>query len=165
MAKSQTLRFFSNPIFFWDHFGSNHGGNIMVLMYLFNQRDISVKSTMDMVILYFIWLVKILTTSPLMYVNVQDKCNNNPVHFGFGAFNPDDSGDITVLTYLLNQNNVNVNIKNEKGCNLLHTTCINNLPSYKRSVELDAEYDTVFCQIIEYIIERCVQQVLDETAL
>jgi hypothetical protein len=70
-----------------------------------------------------------------------------------------------VLAYLINQNNVNLNIKNEKGCNLLHTTCINNLPSYRRSVELDAENDTVFCQIVEMIAERCIKQVLDETNL
>jgi len=67
------------------------------------------------------------------------------------------------LAYLLNQNNVNLNIKNEKGYNRLHHACTNNLPSYRRSVELDAEYDTVFCQIVEFIAERCIQQVLDET--
>jgi ankyrin repeat protein len=96
-------------------------------------------------------------------VNVQDKYNNTSVCLAFGEFNPHNGGDITVLAYLLNQNNVNLNITSEKGCNLLHSACTNNLPSYRRSVELDAEYDTIFCQIVEDIIERLAQQVLDET--
>jgi hypothetical protein len=29
-------------------------------------------------------------------------------------------------------------------------------------VELNAECDTVFCQIVEVIAERCIQEVLDE---
>jgi ankyrin repeat protein len=97
-------------------------------------------------------------------VNVQDKCNNTPVHIASREFNP-NKGDITVLAYLINQNNLNVNIKNEKGYNLLHYACTNNLPSYKRSLKLDAECDTVFCQIVEVIAERCIQQILDETTL
>jgi ankyrin repeat protein len=94
-------------------------------------------------------------------VNEQDNDKNTPLHNALGCFDPNDGGDITVLTYLLSQKGINLNIKGEKGCNLLHSACTNNLPSYKRSVELDAECDTVLCQIVEYIIERCVQEVLD----
>jgi ankyrin repeat protein len=96
-------------------------------------------------------------------VNVQNTDNDTPLHYAFRQFNPNKGGDINVLTYLRSQNNVNLNVKGKQGFNLLHSGCTNNLPSYKRSVELDAECDTVFCQIVEDIIERLAQQVLDET--
>jgi len=67
------------------------------------------------------------------------------------------------LTYVINQNNVNVNIKNRNGFNLLHLTCTNNLPSSSRSVELNAECDSILCHIVEVIVEKCIQQVLNET--
>jgi ankyrin repeat protein len=98
-------------------------------------------------------------------VNVQNTDNDTPLHYAFRQFNPNKGGDINVLTYLRSQNNVNLNVKGKQGFNLLHSGCTNNLPSYKRSVELDAECDTVFCQIVEDIIERLAQQVLDENNL
>jgi ankyrin repeat protein len=96
-------------------------------------------------------------------INELDNDNNTPLHNALEDFNPNKGGDITVLTYLLTQKNVNVNIRGKKGHNLLHLTSFNDLPSYKRSVELNAKFDSILCQIVEIIAERCVQHILDET--
>jgi len=58
---------------------------------------------------------------------------------------------------------VNVNIKGRKSRTLLHLACINNLQHSKDSEKIKAGYDTILCQMVEVIVERCVQQVLDET--
>jgi ankyrin repeat protein len=156
------------------YFNPNDGGDIKVLHYLLSQKGVNanIKGWNGYTILH--WACNNINNLPLDVfklliethgadVNVQDKSNNTPAYLAFREFQPRNGGDINVLTYLLNQNNVNLNIQNEEGRNLLHTTCINTLPSNRCSVELDAEYDTVFCQIVEVIAERCIQQVLDET--
>jgi len=154
-------------------FDPNDGGNITVLTYLLSQKSVNgnIKGKDGYSLLHTacqkinnlpLDIFKLLIETHGLDVNAQDDYNNTPVCLAFRAFNPRNGGDITVLTYLINQNNVNLNIQNEEGRNLLHTTCINNLPSYRRSVELDAENDTVFCQIVEMIAERCIQQVLDK---
>jgi ankyrin repeat protein len=156
-------------------FNQYAGGNITVLTYLLTQKgvDVNIKGHNGNTLLHTacekmnrlpLDVFKFLIETMGFDVNAQDDDNNTPIQNALCCFDP-DYGDINVLTYLLNQNNVNLNIKNEKGCNLLHTTCINTLPSNRRSVELDAEYDTVFCQIVEMIAERCIQQVLDENNL
>jgi ankyrin repeat protein len=63
-------------------------------------------------------------------VNARDKYNDIPVHDAFCRFDPDDGGDITLLTYLLSQVNVNGNIKGDCCYTLLHSACenTNNLP-------------------------------------
>jgi ankyrin repeat protein len=91
-------------------------------------------------------------------VNVQDMYQDTPIHNALSFFDPDDGGDINVLAYLLNQKNVDANIKGENGYTLLHLACIS-----RHSVELKTKYDTISCQIVELIVERHVQQVLDET--
>jgi len=65
------------------------------------------------------------------------------------------------LAYIINQKGVNVNIQDKMGHNLLQYACINNIAGKLRG--LNTESDTTLCQIIEIIVERCVQQVLDET--
>jgi ankyrin repeat protein len=56
-------------------------------------------------------------------VNVQDDNKNTPLHYALEKFVRCD--DITVLHYLLNQKDVNVNIKNQLGHTLLHMACNN----------------------------------------
>jgi len=98
-------------------------------------------------------------------VNAQDNDKNTPIHCAFQKFDPNQGGGdgITVLLYLLGHEDANVNIKNEKGCNLLHFTCINNFADIDDSAELNGEYDTVLCQVVEFITERWIQLILDET--
>jgi len=148
------------------------GVGTSVLMYLLSQEnvDVNMKGWNGETILHMVCkkinnlpldVFKLLIETHGADVNVQDKSNNTSVCLAFREFKP-RNGDINVLTYLINQNNVNINIMNEKGRNLLHYACINNLPRYRRSLEIDAEYDTVFCQIVEMIAERCVQEVFEE---
>jgi hypothetical protein len=92
-------------------------------------------------------------------VNVQDKGNNTPLRFACCAFDPNKGGDIPVLTYLISQKDVNLNIKDQMGYNLLHLNCTNN---FSVSVELNARYDTMLCQVVEFIVEKYTQQILDE---
>jgi hypothetical protein len=94
-------------------------------------------------------------------VNAKDNKKDTPIHSALQLFNP-HQGDVTVLAYLLNQKDVDVNISGKQGHSFLHLASIN-LPSYKHSAELNAKFDILFSQIVEVIIERCVQQVLDET--
>jgi len=149
------------------------GGNITALTYLLSQNGINGnnKNNRGYTILHYacgninhlpLDIFKVLIETMGCDVNARNNNKDTPLHHALKHSNPRNGRDITVWAYLINQNNVNINIQNEKGCNLLHLTCTNNLPSYKRSVERDAECDTIFCQIIEVIAERCVQQVLDE---
>jgi ankyrin repeat protein len=101
-------------------------------------------------------------------VNVQNDNKDTPLHYAFLHFDPNRGGDITTLTYLINQKDVDVTIKDESGHTILHFACNNNLDDRglddtRDSVELNQQYDAVFYQIVEFIAERCVQQVLDET--
>jgi len=106
-------------------------------------------------------IFKLLIETMGLDVNAQDNKKDTPIHSALRLFNP-HQGDVTVLAYLLNQNNVDVNISGKQGHSFLHLASIN-LPSYEHSAELNAKFDTLFSQIVEVIIERCVQQVLDET--
>jgi ankyrin repeat protein len=94
----------------------------------------------------------------LIDVNVQDVYQDTPIHNALSFFDPDDGGDINVLTYLLNQEKIDANIKGEDGYTLLHLACIS-----RRSVELNAAFDTTLCHIVELIVQRYVQHNLDET--
>jgi ankyrin repeat protein len=160
-----------NALYFFD---PRRGGDINVLTYLLNQMgvDPNIKGQFGYTLLHMackyinylpLHVFKVLIENGGCDVNEQANNNYTPVHLAFRAFNPRHGGDITVLAYLINQNNVNLNIKNEKGCNLLHYACINNLSLLWNSAELNAECDDVFYQMVEFIAEKCVQQVLDET--
>jgi ankyrin repeat protein len=152
-------------------FNPNDGGNAAALTYLFSQKGIdgNIKDNYGYTVLHY--ACKKINNLPLDVfqhlietlgcdVNEQDKYNDTPIHSALDRFDPNKGGDTDLLTYLINQKDVNLNIKNEKGRNLLHTTCTNN--SDQRSVELNAECDATLCQIVELIAERCVQEVFDE---
>jgi hypothetical protein len=66
------------------------------------------------------------------------------------------------LAYLISQKGVNVNAKSQKGCNLLHLTCIEN---YEYSAELSAKFGSILCLIAEMVPERCIEQILGGTTL
>jgi len=119
----------------------SRGGDIAVLYYLLNQKnvDVNIKGESDRTLLHF--ACKAINTLPLdIYklliethgadVNAQDNCNNTPIHDALYPFDPNYGGDAAVLMYLLNQKNVNAKIKNESDRTLLHLACqfINRLP-------------------------------------
>jgi ankyrin repeat protein len=103
--------------------------------------------------------------------NALDYYNCIALHTALHHFKPVYGGDTNVLNYLFSQKNVNVNIKDSNGCNLLHLACtchpfyLDIFLSSDDVAKLDAECDTILCHIVEAIAERCVQQVFDETNL
>jgi ankyrin repeat protein len=73
-------------------------------------------------------------------VNAQDNNQDTPLHYAIIYFSPNNGGEITVLTYLINQTKVHVNTKGQCGYTLLHYACnkINYLPLdvYKLLIEI-----------------------------
>jgi ankyrin repeat protein len=115
-------------------FDPNEGGNINVLMYLLTQTNINVntKGCNDETLLHYVCqkintfpvdVFKLLIERIGCDVNAQDNGNDTPLHHAFRCFDPNDGGGITVLTYLLSQNNVNADIKGKDGYTILHYAC------------------------------------------
>jgi ankyrin repeat protein len=164
------------------NFDPNKGGNIKVLAYLLNQKGIDV----NMMGLYCSTLLhtacKKINTLPLDVfkllietqgcdVNAQDDDEDTPLHLALRYFHAYNSGVITTLIYLIDQNNFNVNIKDQDGRTFLHSACkwdISNLKNVSDSEDdgnvLEAKSDTGLSQIVEIIAERCVEQVFDESS-
>jgi ankyrin repeat protein len=152
----------------------SNGGNFTVLMYLLGNKNINIntKDEYGNTLLHYasdkindlpLDVFKFLIETLGCDVNVQNNAMNTPIHNTLRRFDPNDGGDITVLTYLLSQNDVNFNIKGESDHTLLHLACINNLSGSRDSTELNSKFDTILCQIVEMIVERCIEQVLDDT--
>jgi ankyrin repeat protein len=98
---------------------------------------------------------KVLIETHGFDVNAQDKSKDAPIHLTIRNFNQNNGGDITVLRYLLNQSHIHTK-------NLLHYAYVSNHSFSRGSVELNRKYDTISCQIVEVIVEICIQQILDE---
>jgi ankyrin repeat protein len=157
------------------YFNPTWGGKIGLLNYLFSQKnvDVNIKGEYGYTLLHVackyinklpLDVFKVLIEIHGADVNAQDNSKDTPLHVALNFFRQENGGDIAVLTYLLAQNNVNVDITGQKGCHLLHLICINNLSS-TRSAELKSKIDATLGQIAEIIAERCIQQVLDEMTL
>jgi ankyrin repeat protein len=155
------------------YFNPNEGGDITVLHYLLSQKGIdgNIKDKFGYTLLHWacqrinrlrLDIFKVLIEKHGADVNVQDDGKNTPLHRAFEYFNPQCGGDINVLVYLINQKNINLNIKYKNGYTLLHTTCIINPSNTRYPMKTNAECDTTLCQIVELIAERCVQEVFDE---
>jgi ankyrin repeat protein len=153
------------------NFDRNNRGDLTVLMYLLSREDvnINIKTSFGYTLLHIacqlinhlpLDVFKVLIETHGGDVNVQAENKDTPIHLALRLFNPHQGG-VTVLTYLINQKNINVNIRGKQSHTSLHLACINNL-SPRHSSEVNAECDTHLCQIVEVIAERGVQQVLDE---
>jgi ankyrin repeat protein len=154
-------------------FNSNNGGDVAVLIYLLTQKGIdgNIKGQFDRTLLHYACIninripldvFKVLIERHGCDVNAQDKDNHTPLHNAIYCFNS-SQGDINVLAYLINQANTGVNTKYTKGFTLLHSACTINPSNKQDSMKKNAECETVSCQIVEVIVERLVQQVLDVT--
>jgi ankyrin repeat protein len=149
------------------------GGGMTGLMYLLGHENVNVniKGQSGYTILHYACMkinelpldvFKVLIETKGFDVNAQDDNKNTPIHSALDQFKPHDGGDINVLAYLINQTNINVNIGYKMGYTLLHTACIINLSKNWYSAELNAEEcDTILCQIVEMIANKCLEQVLD----
>jgi ankyrin repeat protein len=158
------------------HFDPNDGGDINVLLYLLNQKNIeaNIKDEEGHTILHYaceninrlpLDVFKVLIETIGCDINIQDNDENTPLHLAFDDFDPQWGGDINILAYLINQKTVvNVNTKYNNGYTLLHSACMIN-PSLTHSPEINAECDTIVCQIVKAIAERCLELVLDEATL
>jgi len=115
-------------------FNPNKGGNITVLTYLLRSKDVNanIKGWQGYTLLHLackrindlpIDVFKALIETHGGDVNVQDNIDDTPLHFALKCFNPNKGGNITVLTYLINQENVNANIKGWQSYTLLHVAC------------------------------------------
>jgi ankyrin repeat protein len=155
-------------------FDPDDSDGITVSTYLLNQTNINVniKGSCDSTILHAACLninkipldiFKVLIETHGADVNAQDANNDTPFHLAFLHFGLDNDGLITILTYLLSHKTVNVNIKDTNDRNLLHWACMDNLSGATHSMELNLETDTSLCQIVERMVEICIQQILDET--
>jgi ankyrin repeat protein len=155
-------------------FNPNDGGDSPVLHYLLSQKGVdgNIKGWDGYILLHRacininhipLEIFKVLIETKGCDVNAQDNSNNTPIHCALDQFKPSDGGDVNVLAYLINQKAVNINIKGRCDRTLLHTTCMINPPNPWYSAEPNANFDTTLCRIVEDIIERCLQQVLDET--
>jgi ankyrin repeat protein len=116
-------------------------GDITVLMYLLSQKgvNVNIKDLNGDTVLHRgckninnlpLEIFKLLIETQGCDINAQDNSNNTPLHHALRFFNLNDRGDLTVLTYLLSQKGVNVNIEDQIGCTLVHLVCgkINSLP-------------------------------------
>jgi ankyrin repeat protein len=56
-------------------------------------------------------------------VNARDDNKDTPIHIAFRRFDPDYDGDTSLLSYLIDQKNVNGKIKGKDGSTLLHLAC------------------------------------------
>jgi len=122
-------------------FKSNHGGDIAVLTYLFNQNGIDANTKDNRGWNLFFWacykintltidVFKALIETHGSDLHIQDNENNTPFHCAFTQFDPEHGGDVVILRYLLTQDGINFNIKDHEGRSLLHLACIkiNSLP-------------------------------------
>jgi ankyrin repeat protein len=154
-------------------FDPRNGGDITVLTYLLSQEGINanIKNQYSYTVLHRacqqtnkfpLDIFETLIEKHGADVNVQNTYNDTPLHLALDYFDPNNGNAFTVLSYLINQKDVNVKIRGNNGCNLLHTTCMINPSNTLNSAELNAECDTMLCQVVEFIAERCLQEVFEE---
>jgi ankyrin repeat protein len=91
-------------------------------------------------------------------INVQANNKNTPLYLAFKQFKLDYGGDIAVLIYLLSQDNVNACIQHPNGDTLLHLACSsrNNESEIQNAIS-----DTCWSHIVEFIIQKSLQQVFE----
>jgi ankyrin repeat protein len=129
------------PLFDVMRSSSPYGNNIDIFIYLLTQKnvDVNIKGQKGDTLLHYacekihdlpLDVFKCLIETLGCDVNIQNNNKNTPLHYALQSFNPYNNPDITVLTYLIDQKNVNVNIKGKHGSTLLHLACkeIDNLP-------------------------------------
>jgi ankyrin repeat protein len=148
-----------------------HYGDGAILSYLLSQDCVNVKNINGDTILHTacqninhlpLDIFKCLIETIGCGANAQDSTGNTPLHCAFRAFNLNSSGDVDVLIYLLNQKDVNVNIKGQSGETLLHLACINSPRSSKDQDSPKA--DAFSCQFAEIITERYLQHFFNDVA-
>jgi len=156
-----------------EQFNPADANDISALMYLLTHQDVNgnVSNEFGSNLLHIacgnvnilpLDVFKFLIETKCCDVNGLDDDYNTPIQVALQKIEP-KRGDVKVVTYLLTQKSVNINVIDEMGHNLLHLACINDLLDSRYSVELNSKADASLCQIVEVIAERCLQQIVDET--
>jgi ankyrin repeat protein len=122
-------------------FDTNHGGDVSTLIYLLSQTNanVNIRGRFGRTLLHWACIdISILPFDVFKYlievnradINILDKNDNFPLFFALRDFKPNRGNTIAVLTYLLYQDSIDINIKGNNGCTLLHLACeyINKLP-------------------------------------
>jgi ankyrin repeat protein len=130
----------NTPIQYALHCFNSNDGDITALIYLLSRTDLNVniKGENGCTLLHLacehvntlpLDIFQLLIGTQGADVNVQEQDNDTPAHIALHLFDP-NRGNIAVLTYLLGQSSLNVNLKGKHGCTLIHEACgnINNLP-------------------------------------
>jgi len=119
------------PIHFaFEFLESNDSGDINIIKYFLNLKDFNVNSKQrhGRTLLHTSCfpisklphdVFKLLIEAPGADINALDDRNDTPLHFAFRYFNPTQIG-LQNLIYLLSQNSINVNEKDQDGYTMLH---------------------------------------------
>jgi ankyrin repeat protein len=108
-------------------------GDITVLAYLFGQKttDVNIKALRGQTLLHTacvninslpLRIFKVILETHGGDINIRDNAKDTPLHHALRNFKS-NLGDIATLTYLFNQDSLDVTIKGQFGVTLLHTAC------------------------------------------
>jgi cytohesin len=132
-------------------FNPNKGRYITVLTYLLSQKGIdgNIKDKYGYTLLqrackhikrFSLEIFQNLIKKGDTDINVRDNSNDTPLHHALEHLNPHKGGDINVWAYVINQQNLNVNIKDSNGHTLLHLACICNISDLNNHMDSDDDY-------------------------
>jgi ankyrin repeat protein len=141
------------------HFFRGCDGNILTYLLSQNGVNVNTKGQNGRTLLH--WACEYINKLPLDVfrhlieinggdMNIHDDNNNTPLHVAISFFGS-EIGDINVLTYLINQDSVEM----AKGHTLLHLVC----GLRKRD---PPKSDTHGSQIAEQLVENLIQSILEE---
>jgi hypothetical protein len=122
----------------WNGSTDGHGGDINTLMYLLhhegnvnnNNTNLLLHKACNNINSLPLAVFKYLIEIRGLKICSKDDYHDTPLDVAFLSFNPRESGDINILRYLLQQDGVNVDNRDNNNCTLLHQACccINTLP-------------------------------------
>jgi len=146
-------------------FNPNEGGDIAVLTYLFDQKDVDVnaKNQSGETLLHTACkcipmpppvVFKLLIETKGCDINALDNKNNTPLHYALQVHDSISNSSI----YLLSQMDVDIGITGAFGRNLLHLAC--KPRSDKPLQPTEGDVDPSWPQVVEIIAEKCLQEIL-----
>jgi ankyrin repeat protein len=117
------------------YFQPDNGGDIAILTYFLSLPNITITTLLfhtacQNINRLTVDIFKCFIETHRVDLNAKDSSNNSSLVHAIGQFAQRDGGDVTILTYLLNQNGINRNAIYEADRTLLHIACdnINEIP-------------------------------------
>jgi serine/threonine-protein phosphatase 6 regulatory ankyrin repeat subunit B len=158
-------------------FEPTRGGDITVLTYLLSQAgvDVNIKGQNGYTLLHRACIkINALPIHVFKYLieikggDINAKANNNdtPLYYALNYYKPNLGGNIAVLTYLVGQERVNMNLMNRRGCTLLHLACNQDCTYiWCNPIIVDDETDSCWSQVVQIIVEKCIQRICDRRTM